>query len=575
MILGFFGSAVCYCIMSLGLAWPLVARLSLNVEERIGASAALSVLGIFLLGWAIYVAGLPTSSLWVLPILTAVGLIATWRSWTAIFRDARGRALLAAQAIVSGWSVGLLALIVDYSGGKHVGDWFGHWQRALLFLFRWPPTGLFNGFDPLPSRPPLANVVVGAFMRLTQVDFAHYQLASTLLSSLAFLPAALLARRLVGSSSGNQLQKATPVISVLAVLFMVNPMFAQNATYAWTKLPTAFFVLTAVYFFLRSRDANAPACAAWLFGATLGAALITHYSAGPYAVILALTWVAAGPGGVPSSTWVKATTTAAISGAVVLAIWFAWAIAVFGVHGTFLSNTSVTDQATSIGAQLVVIGLNLRDTLVPSFFRPSALARFSQSSPWGWWRDNFFLVYQNNLPFAFGSMGLAGIVAVLSRRFGARSRLLWPWLVSLMLLIALAVGTHGGREDSGLAHISLQPLVLMGLAFLSAQWHRLSPLWRRILVAGSTVDVLLGIVLQFGTENHAFDRWFAPSRPWTATLASYSEFAQMNSQVKGDAGWVFFGNSFVGSYGLVAALLVALLLLAVMRTHRATPPQLA
>jgi len=160
-----------------------------------------------------------------------------------------------------------------------VGDWFGHWQRAMFFLHHWPQDILFNGFDPLPSRPPLANVVTGAYLRITRSDFAHYQLASTVMSSFAFLPAALLARRFQVSSPVGSGRDTLYVMNILAVLFMLNPLFAQNATYAWTKLPAAFYTLTAVYFFLRTRDADAPDCASWLFGVTLGGALLTHYSA--------------------------------------------------------------------------------------------------------------------------------------------------------------------------------------------------------------------------------------------------------------------------------------------------------
>src|SRR5262249_59914048 len=77
-----------------------------------------------------------------------------------------------------------------------------------------------------PPSPPL--------FPYTTLFRSHYQLAMTFFSSLTFLPAALLARRFGGCRGA---------VTALALLFMVNPMFLENATFAWTKLPAAFFVL--------------------------------------------------------------------------------------------------------------------------------------------------------------------------------------------------------------------------------------------------------------------------------------------------------------------------------------------
>jgi 4-amino-4-deoxy-L-arabinose transferase-like glycosyltransferase len=41
-----------------------------------------------------------------------------------------------------------------------------------------------------------------------------------------------------------------------AVVLMLNPLFLQNATYPWTKLQAAFFILSGLYFFLRVRDGD-------------------------------------------------------------------------------------------------------------------------------------------------------------------------------------------------------------------------------------------------------------------------------------------------------------------------------
>ena len=279
MIADTFGSIVLYLVLIFGLAWPLAARLAWPGPEKLLASATLSTLGVFVIAWAVYVFALPRASLWALPAAAVVGLGLGWRPLRETWRDAEVRGLAVAQLIVMLWCVGWLALVVNYSGGGWTGDWFGHWQRAMFFLERGPRDILFNGFDPVTSRPPLANLVTGAFMALTKIDFAHYQLATTVLGSVAFLPAALLARRFhlrqgFGGHAGGR-----NCTALLAVLFMASPMLVQNATFAWTKLPAAFFTLAAVHYFLRAGERESRGAGLWC-AATLAAALLAHYSAG-------------------------------------------------------------------------------------------------------------------------------------------------------------------------------------------------------------------------------------------------------------------------------------------------------
>ena len=273
-VLLFFGT-------TLGLGWPVAARLALEPGEKLGVAVALSLIGVWLIAWAVYVFVLPTGLLWVVPVLGGLNLLLGRKSFVRAARSVDGEELLVAQAIVTASSVGWLAVIVSYSGGDWVGDWFGHWDRARFFLERGPRDILFTGFDPLTSRPPLANVVTGAFLHVTRIDFAHYQLVTTLLNSLAFLPVALLARRFQPAAGSGAATGVNQTVRLLAVLVMLNPLFVQNTTYAWTKLVTAFYVLTGLYFFLRTRDADPPRSAGPLCGACLAAGVITHYSAGP------------------------------------------------------------------------------------------------------------------------------------------------------------------------------------------------------------------------------------------------------------------------------------------------------
>jgi len=208
---------------------------------------------------------------WILLGAAVAGMAFRARTFATMVRDADVRRLLVGQLLVMAWCLGWQALVVSYGGGGWAGDWYEHWERALFFLRHWPLDHLFLAAYPLTARPPLANVVTAALLELTRVDFAHYQMITTLLSSLVYLPAALLARRFSD-------QRA---VAVTTLLLMCSPFVVQNATFPWTKLPAAFFILAALYFFCgRTTDAS-PGAAAPLCGALLAAGLLAHYSAGP------------------------------------------------------------------------------------------------------------------------------------------------------------------------------------------------------------------------------------------------------------------------------------------------------
>ena len=544
--------------VTLGLAWPLAARLNLAPAERLVTSTALSLLGVFLVAWAIFVCALPTAALWLLPAVAAVGLVTGRRALGEMWSDADARGLVLGQLLVSGWCVGWLAPIASYSGGGWAADWFEHWERARFFLEHGSLDTQFLGRYALAARPPLVNVVTGALLRLTRVDFAHYQLVSTLLASLVFLPAGLLARRWGGPRA----------VAVLAVLFMVSPLFVENATFAWTKLPTAFFTLTALVFFLRTFDADAPRAAAPLFGLCLAAGLLAHFSAGPYAVALAIAWFALGWAKRRDAAWWRGTALAALAGALVLALWFGWSLATYGAHETLFSNSSATSADVRQGNQLGRIALNLRDTLVPHFLRGFDKSLVDQRSAWGGLRDWCFQCYQINLPLAFGSVAWLAVLRELvraGRTVTVGVRAFWTWFATAT--VVLGVATVGQRDHWGLTHVCLQALVILGLAFLAARWTELGRAWRLALVAGAAVDFGFGIALQFGVQSYAFDRWFAAGHPPDETLKSYSEPAFMNLVAKIQHQLAFFSDVFAPPAALVLALLAGLLIIALMRAR--------
>lgn len=547
-----------------GLAWPLARRLPLDPAEKLVAATALSLLGAYLTAWIIFAAGLPASAYWSLPLLGVSGIVPHRRSCLEVLRSPDARALALGQALISAWCVAWLSLVVTYSGGGWAADWFEHWERARFFVERGAPDTLFIGHATLTARPPLANVLVGAFAALVQLDFAVYQLASTVLASLVFLPVALFARRWGGPRA----------IALCVVAAMLNPLFLQNATFAWTKLPAAFLALTGLHFFLRALSAERPRTDAILAAALLAGGLLAHYSIGPYVVLLAAGWVVRTWTRRTEPEWWRATLAAGLVGGLVLATWFAWSFLRYGTGGTLLANTTVLAADSSATGQLTRIALNLYDTIVPHVLRSVDSLLIAQKGAWGAVRDTWFQLYQVNLLFAFGSVAwVALIVALVRAGRQASPEARRGWAAFAFGAVVLGVGVHGARDTWGLAHICLQPLVLLGLAVLAAAWPRFSRGWRALLIAGATVDFLLGIALHFAVQHLAYERWVGPPA-FAAWQSNASASAVMNMAAKLQHQLTFFGERLNAPVALVLGFLLASLSLAIVRARRAAsaPP---
>ncbi|MBM3855547.1 MAG: hypothetical protein FJ399_20730, partial [Verrucomicrobia bacterium] len=519
--LSLLAGALLFALVIAGLAWPLLARRGLEPAEKLVATVALSLVGVYLFGWVVFLAHLPAAAHVLLPLIALGGIAARRREFRLTWRAPAARELGLGQLLVSAWCLGLLALVATYSGGGWTGDWFEHWERARFYLDRGSADTVFLGHAAVTARPPLANVVNAAFLALTRADFAHYQLFSTLFASLAFAPAALLARRL---GSGR-------AVPLAAVLFLVNPLFSQNATFAWTKLPTAFFVLCSLWFFLRAGE-EAPLKPALLFSACLAAGILAHYSAGPCGIVLLVAWFVRLLRRRSAVSWWLATAAALAMGAALLSTWFGWALATYGARGTFLANTAVLAADSTAGGQFGRIALNLRDTLVPHFLRSLDTSLIAQSSPWGHLRDWWFQACQLNFPLAFGSVAWLGLGAAALRAWPAgRSAPRAAWLGAIAAVVVLGVAVHGARDTWGLAHICLQPVILLGLVFLAARWTSLPRGWRVALMAGAAFDLLAGIALHFAVQNLVFERWAGPAA-FARWQADNSAGAVMNMSAK-------------------------------------------
>jgi hypothetical protein len=270
-------------------------------------------------------------------------------------------------------------------------------------------------------------------------------------------------------------------------------------------------------------------------------------------------------------SWWPATAAAFAVGVALLATWFGWALATYGAHGTFLANTTVLAADSTAGGQLGRIALNLRDTLVPHFLRPLDTSLIAQASPWGHLRDWWFQACQLNFPLALGSVAWLGLGAAALRAWPARRPARRAaWLGAIVAVVVLGVAVHGARDAWGLTHICLQPVVLLGLAFLAARWAVLPRGWRIALTAGAAFDLVAGIALHFAVQNLAFERWSGPAA-FARWPAENSAGAVMNMAAKLQHQVQFFSAAQPLPPLLLAAALLALLVIAVFLSRRPPP----
>jgi 4-amino-4-deoxy-L-arabinose transferase-like glycosyltransferase len=549
--------------VAFGISLNFIRFFRLSLAESVVAGAALSLVAAWGVAWAVFISGAPLWGYALLPAFAAAGIAltsASQRGAAGIVRDPGARDLVFGQLIVTGWCVGWLGFVRSHSGGAWTGDSYEHWERAHYFLHQWPDYRLFIDQFEMPARPPLANVLTAAFMQMTRSDYAHYQIITTVLCSLAYLPVGLLAGRFGGRRAAR----------IAAVLVMLNPLFLQNSTYPWTKLMAVFFILTGLYFFLRVRDEDeASGRAAVVCALCLAGAVVTHYSAGPYVATLAVLWIAMGfqRGWRASFAWM--TVVAVLAGACVLAPWFSWSVAEYGWAGTFLSNSSVTTLGKWQGSHLIKIALNLRDTLIPPQVRGFQGRLFRQSSPWGSLRDQCFILYQVNLLFALGCVGWV----VAGREGWRESKAAAPgerafWFLAIAGFVVGSIAVYGDREHYGITHICLQSVVLLGVAFIASRWENLPRGWKCALAAGCVADFVFGIALQFALEDFAIDLWLDPGRSLPDIARTYSAVAQENLDEKIIAQNPYFADILTARPALVLALLAAIFCMALLRARR-------
>lgn len=507
----------CTALFGLGAPWLALLR-SWSPLERTTLAVAAALLTGWLAGFGVYVAGLSLSWFWLAP---AAGLLLTVARPAAVLtlgRDPEVRGLLARTALLALWCLGWQALVASYSGAAWQGDWYEHYDRAHFFLARWPREFLFLDHYPLPARPPLVNVWSAVLMSASGGAFYHHQIFLTLLSSLVLLPASLLAARWNPRRSAQ---------TCLLLIFMGSPLLVQNATFPWTKLPAAFFVLLAW-----TQLTAAPAPGRLLAAAlALSGGLLAHYSTGVWVVAAGVAWLLCHGHRLGEKALRLEFGLATIGAAAVLLTWLAWAVAHYGLATTFTQNTTVSlAPALSPMERLATAGANLLHTVCPVSLVGLDHPLLAQASPLGRFRDGWFILYQLRLWWALGSVG--GLVAVWLLWQAPRSA---DWRfggIALTLAVGLNAVVHAQQDRLGLTHICLQPLVLLGLAWIAAGVDRVPRWLARLFAAGWLLDLLMGVGLHFLLQS----RRFSLAQP-DFTLA-----AQVNWQNKQTLGLTFLSD---------------------------------
>lgn len=471
--------------------------------DTVVASVALSLILVYVAAFAGYWLQVGAAFNVAVTLASAGLFAASWPDVRTLWRQPRVRQLVWALAGLQAWMVGTLLLIRHYSGGDSCCDWVEHYQRTQHFVARLPEGFLYIDRYLLTARPPLQNVVAAHVLTQTGVSFPAYQVVSALIGALMFLPCALLARLVA--------RRGFREFGLLAVVLAATPMFFVNATYPWTKAVTVFFVLVGIWCYLRGwrKPGRGYLPAAFLF---LGAGILVHYSAVPYALVLGAHFLLVLWRRQPHRGLLLLAVT--VPPALLLLTWFGWAVAVYGVEGAFLAN-STAEGFGPRGWQedLATIAGNIVDTLRPHLWA---------GQPGQTWlrvlTDRTFMLYQVNLFFGIGSvMSMAAVWLFLRALAGT-----WPPALGtraaavgvLIAIVIIGVGIHGARQTTGLAFIALQPLIYTAVAMVVAQAGGLALWVRRLVVLGVIVDFALGVVLQVYMQSQMAVWARSPNWDW-------------------------------------------------------------
>lgn len=237
--------AVSLLVLFVGIApGYLVLRLILlNREEAIACSQGVTLAAMYLVSLGTLAVG--TSSGAVLAItllvLSLVAYLLARRRGVYLFSTESHRSYII-FLMVYFHAVFTAAIIPDiflyYTTGFAGNDWLGFYEVAGFYS----GNGVEPGIHPM-SRTPLYYIAQGAFMSLFGSSLWAYQISNALLNTAFFVSVYLLVRRLYGERAG--------LLGLLLLFF--SPFIFKNVMHPFSKMLTAYFVVLAVYFYLKMR----------------------------------------------------------------------------------------------------------------------------------------------------------------------------------------------------------------------------------------------------------------------------------------------------------------------------------
>jgi hypothetical protein len=574
-----------FAICGLGPGSAMVGRLRFSPLEKLCAAFAISFVAIYLAGFALFCVNAPISLYECVSAVCAACAFVGRRQLGLFLRNRQTRTALIAFVGLVLWDFLHLAIIQYYNAADWSGDWLEHYQRTGFFLNLYPPRFQFINVYLLPARPPMMNVIAAFFCKQIGFDFRSYSLCALFLNAFAFLPCCLLLRMIwaaflppplvlrgrAGEGAGMPTDVRPPPnlprstrggentahgkyhasrafyrigIPTLAILFMLNPSILENVTFVWTKAFSAAFVVIAVCFYLRGLRRKS---ASRIFAAfvSLAAGILVHYSSAPFAIAIGLHY---GWQWIVRRRLIREIVLAGGISVVFLSTWFAWSLAVFGWHDTFLSNTTAAAAAgTSASETLNKFLHNLFVTFIPHPLHYALPPTFWEILPLAKLRDYYFLMSQDTLPMMIGVTGGVIAIVVLVRRLWRA----WPknasagrfWIFFLATSTIIAIATNPDRTVFGCAHVVLQPLALIGVTLLASALPFVS---RPVVVfwtIGCITDYALGILLNFHLQTQ---------------YLSYVPVKLAEERYKTDNGLIFWGDQLAGISTLLQAVSILL-----------------
>jgi hypothetical protein len=218
-------------------------------------------------------------------------------------------------------------------------------------------------------------------------------------------------------------------------------------------------------------------------------------------------------------------------------VWVVWILRNYGLAHAISSNPSVQDSM-GVGGWVgfwVKTCQNMATTIVPHFFSGTGEAILRQPSHAGSWRDWFFLLYQTNLFFSFGTAGMlglgwVGVRARVWRNFLKSQGFFWLFLMGGGFVFGIVA--HGDFNECGLMHICSQPMVFAGLGYLGGRLSVSGIGLRLVIAIGALFDFLFGIVFHFSIQG-----WPLPD------VGQLTDAALNNASIKMHCSLAFLGDS--------------------------------